>query len=55
MSMGIPAVAIGRARGDKGGRNHSLDEWVDVDEDSSVEAAQIIMLTILAAAGAGSQ
>jgi di/tripeptidase len=55
MSMGIPAVAIGRGRGDKGGRNHSLDEWVDVDEDSSVEAAQIVMLTILAAAGAGSQ
>jgi tripeptide aminopeptidase len=55
MSMAIPAVAIGRGRGDKGGRQHSLDEWVDVDEDSSVEAAQIIMLTILAAAEAGAQ
>lgn len=53
MSMGIPAVAI--ARGGRGGRQHSLDEWVDVDEESSVEAAQILMLTILSAAGASPQ
>jgi di/tripeptidase len=50
MSIGIPAVAI--ARGGKGGRQHSLDEWVDVEENSSVEAAQVLMLTILAAASA---
>ena len=53
MSIGIPAVAV--ARGGKGGRQHSLDEWVDVEENSSVEAAQILMLTILAAAAAGGQ
>jgi acetylornithine deacetylase/succinyl-diaminopimelate desuccinylase-like protein len=50
MSLGIPAVAI--ARGGKGGRQHSLDEWVDVEHESSVEAAQILMLTILSAADA---
>jgi tripeptide aminopeptidase len=50
MSLGIPAVAI--ARGGKGGRQHSLDEWVDVEEKSSVAAAQILMLTILARADA---
>jgi len=53
MSIGIPAVAI--ARGGKGGRQHSLDEWVDVEENSSVEAAQTLMLTILTAASASVQ
>ena len=53
MNIGIPAIAI--ARGGKGGRQHSLDEWVDVEENSSVEAAQILMLTILAAAAASGQ
>src|SRR5262249_32494222 len=55
MSLGIPAVTMARSRGDKGGRQHSLDEWVDVDEDSSVQAAQVLMLTILAAAEANAQ
>jgi tripeptide aminopeptidase len=50
MSLGIPAVAI--ARGGKGGRQHSLDEWVDVEEKSTVAAAQILMVTILARADA---
>ena len=49
ISMGIPAIAIGRGIG---GRQHSPDEWVDVEENSSVEAAQILLLTILATAGA---
>ena len=49
MSMGIPSVVIGRG---PGGRQHSLDEWADVGEQSSLEAAQSIMLTILLAAEA---
>ncbi len=48
ISMGIPAVTIGRG---KGGRQHSLDEWVDVDEKSSLLAAQVAIATFLTLAG----
>lgn len=48
ISMGIPAITIGRGRG---GRAHSLDEWVDVEKTSSVKAAQVALAIILAAAG----
>ena len=48
ISMGIPAVTIGRGRG---GRGHSLDEWIDVEKTSSVKAAQVALAIILASAG----
>lgn len=48
ISMGIPAVTIGRGRG---GRGHSLDEWVDVEKTSSVKAAQVALAIVLASAG----
>jgi di/tripeptidase len=49
ISMGLPAVTIGRGRG---GRSHSLDEWVDVDKASSVQVARVTLAIILGAAGA---
>ena len=49
ISLGIPAVTIGR--GGKGGRSHSLDEWVDVERKSSLQAAQVAMITFLALTG----
>ena len=48
ISLGIPAVTIGRG---KGGRQHSLDEWVDVEEKSSLLAAQVAIATFLTLAG----
>ena len=48
ISMGIPAVTIGRG---KGGRAHSLDEWVDVDKPSQILAAHVALVTFLALAG----
>jgi acetylornithine deacetylase/succinyl-diaminopimelate desuccinylase-like protein len=48
ISMGLPAVTIGPGRS---GRAHSLDEWVDVEKQSSVQAAQVALAIVLAAAG----
>ena len=48
ISMGIPALTIGRG---KGGRAHSLDEWVDVEKKSSVQAVQVALAIFLAVAG----
>ena len=48
ISLGIPAVTIGRGRG---GRAHSLDEWVDVEKAAQVQAAQVAVVTFLAMAG----
>ena len=48
ISMGIPAVTIGRG---KGGRAHSLDEWVDVEKPAQILAAQVALVTFLALAG----
>ena len=47
ISLGIPAVTIGRGAGE---RAHSLDERVDVEKQSSVRAAQVALTIILAAA-----
>lgn len=47
ISMGIPAITIGRGRG---GRAHALDEWVDVEKTSSVQAVQVTLAIVLAAA-----
>jgi tripeptide aminopeptidase len=49
MSMGIPAVTIGR--GGPGGRGHSPDEWTDVNKRSATRAVQVAMTMILAVVG----
>jgi tripeptide aminopeptidase len=48
MSLGIPAVTIGRG---PGGRAHAPDEWTDVELESAVQAVQVAMTIVLAAAG----
>jgi tripeptide aminopeptidase len=47
MSMGIPAVTIGRGLG---GRAHALDEWTVVEPKADVQAVQVAMAIILAVA-----
>ena len=49
MSLGIPAVTIGRG---PGGRAHSLDEWTVVDPKGDVQSVQVALAIILAVAGA---
>jgi acetylornithine deacetylase/succinyl-diaminopimelate desuccinylase-like protein len=49
MSLGIPAITIGR--GGPGERQHSPDEWTDVDPVKNVENEQIVLAIIVAAAG----
>jgi len=48
MSLGIPAITIGR--GGPGGRQHSPDEWTDVDPSTNVRNEQVALAIILAAA-----
>jgi tripeptide aminopeptidase len=47
MSLGIPAVTIGRG---PGGRAHALDEWTVVDPKGDVQAIKVAMTIILAVA-----
>jgi acetylornithine deacetylase/succinyl-diaminopimelate desuccinylase-like protein len=49
LSMGIPAIKIGS--GGTGGRQHSLEEWIDVEPEMSVRGMAAGLATILAAAG----
>jgi acetylornithine deacetylase/succinyl-diaminopimelate desuccinylase-like protein len=49
ISMGVEAVTIGRG---PGGRSHSLDEWTDVEKKSAVQAAEVTLAIVLAAANA---
>ena len=49
MSLGIPALRIGS--GGRGGRAHSLDEWIDVEAEESLRGMSASLLTILAVAG----
>ncbi|MFL1462713.1 M20/M25/M40 family metallo-hydrolase [Roseococcus sp. DSY-14] len=49
MALGVPALRIGS--GGKGGRAHSLEEWIDVEETESLRGMRASLLTILAAAG----
>jgi acetylornithine deacetylase/succinyl-diaminopimelate desuccinylase-like protein len=48
MSLGIPAVTIGRG---PGGRAHSLDEWTIVDPKADVQAVKVALTIILAVSG----
>jgi acetylornithine deacetylase/succinyl-diaminopimelate desuccinylase-like protein len=49
MNMGIPAITIGR--GGPGGRQHSPDEWTDVNPATNVRNEQVVLAIIVAAAG----
>lgn len=48
MSLGIPAVTIGRG---PGGRSHSLDEFTVVEPKADLQAAQVALAIILSVAG----
>ncbi len=49
MSLGIPAIMIGS--GGTGGREHSLDEWIDVEASASLRGMEAALATLLAVAG----
>ena len=49
MSLGIPAIKIGS--GGTGGRQHSLEEWIDVEKEASLNGMAAGLATILAVAG----
>ena len=48
MSLGIPAITIGR--GGPGGRQHSPDEWTDVDPKLNARNLQLALAILLAVA-----
>ena len=49
MSLGIPAIKIGS--GGRGGRGHSIEEWIDVEKAESLRGMAAGLATILAVAG----
>jgi acetylornithine deacetylase/succinyl-diaminopimelate desuccinylase-like protein len=49
MSLGIPALTIGA--GGRGGRAHSLEEWLDVEPAESLRGMRATLAAILAIAG----
>jgi tripeptide aminopeptidase len=49
MSLGIPAIMIGS--GGRGGREHSLEEWIDVEPNASLRGMEAGLATLLAVAG----
>jgi tripeptide aminopeptidase len=49
MSLGIPAITL--ESGGTGGRNHTLDEWIDVEKTASVRGIEVSMGILLALAG----
>jgi tripeptide aminopeptidase len=49
MSLGIPAVQIGS--GGRGGREHSLEEWIDVEPKESVRGMSAGLAAVIAVAG----
>lgn len=49
MALGIPAIKIGS--GGSGGRAHSLEEWIDVEETASLRGMAASLTAILAVAG----
>lgn len=51
MSLGIPALTIGRSAPDTYGRAHSLDEWIDVDKGPMVKAMTTSLSIILTTVG----
>ena len=49
ISMGIPAITLDS--GGRGGRNHSLDEWIDTEKTASVSGINVAMAILLSLAG----
>ena len=49
MSLGIPAIRIGS--GGTGAREHSLEEWIDVEPAASLRGMEAGLATLLAVAG----
>ncbi len=49
INLHIPAITIDS--GGEGGRAHALDEWIDVEKNSSVKGIQLIMTTLVSLAG----
>ena len=49
ISLGIPAITVGS--GGRGGRSHSLDEWVNVDKAGTLPGIERTMLLVLALVG----
>jgi acetylornithine deacetylase/succinyl-diaminopimelate desuccinylase-like protein len=49
MSLGIPAIKIGS--GGRGGRAHSLEEWIDVEPEASVAGMAAGLTALVCAAG----
>ena len=47
MNMGIPAITL--ESGGTGSRNHTLEEWTDVEKTTSVKGIRIAMGILLAA------
>jgi acetylornithine deacetylase/succinyl-diaminopimelate desuccinylase-like protein len=50
ISLGIPAFALARNSGSKGGRGHSLDEWTDIEKTQSVKDFEVAAAIILSVA-----
>lgn len=51
MSLGVPAITIGRSAPGKSGRSHALDEWIDVEKEPMVKTMSVNLSTILSVAG----
>jgi tripeptide aminopeptidase len=49
ISLGVPAITLDS--GGSGGRAHALDEWINVEKNTSVRGINLIMTTVLALAG----
>jgi tripeptide aminopeptidase len=49
LSLGIPAITL--ESGGSGGRNHTLDEWTDVEKTASVRGINVATGILLALAG----
>jgi di/tripeptidase len=49
ISLRIPAITIDS--GGRGGRAHALDEWIDVERDTSVKGIHLVVTTVVALAG----
>jgi hypothetical protein len=52
ISLGIPAITLDS--GARGGREHALDEWIDVDKTTSLPGVQAILAILLTVAGCSS-
>ena len=49
ISRGIPAITIDS--GGSGGREHALDEWIDVEKAASLTGVENALVLLLALAG----